>query len=483
MLKLKIMVRLLILLLLVDGLLLYMHYRDAGNLTAKGHGKSTYSQEIEVTNRPDGLYIRHHFKDLSAKLHTIEWPTMSTKRSCYMEDSVACSRLDEDLTAFVEGDGTEQSIMYVIPKEHIMQKTALYKNIFASLSDSESSANVLHLTDEMGLGGLWVNGLELVGSKKMDLIDYALFQGYGELTDLYWQRNHQPIAYEGNQLSVFGTSADVEMFKETDEVLGSVNATHATIVIDEENPPIVSNRFTITNGANAKGIAEGLLVNNTYNRFELSKEARLSAEIVTSLLSEKAIGDKKTHLVYEALNENLSETELQQVVKKVDARKGETMNAAVLDDVLQEVTGYKSSYFEKNNNTDQPLYPFLLEDPRQVHINGEEHSDVAIILNDGKILYPATQIMRKLGFDIKSNEQSLYIEGNMGNFRFPMKEPFYVYNERKYNLSGVPFERIGDEFYFQEAPFIRIFIVGINKTGDNIEIVQRVNFKEEGADK
>lgn len=482
MLKLKITVRLLILLLLVDGLLLYMHYRDAGNLTAKGHGKMTYSQEIEVTNRHDGLYVRHHFKDLSAEKQTIEWPAISTKRSCYMEDIEACARLDEDVTTFVAGEESEQSIMYVIPKEQAMQQTALYKNVFASLSGAKSSSSLLHLTDEMGLGGLWVNGLELVGSKKMDLIDYSLFQGSGELTDLYWQRNRQPIAYEGNQLSVFGAGADLEMLKDTEEVLRSVNASHTTIVIDEENPPMVSKRFTVTNGANVKGVAEGLLVNSTYDRFKLSEDARLSAEIVTSLLSQKAIGVEKTHVVYDALIESLTELEIEQVVKKVESRKGEKMNAAVLDDVLQEVTGYQSSYFVKNDNLDKPLYPFLLEDPRQVRIDGEEHADIAVILKDGKILYPATQIMQKLGFTIKSNEQSLYIEGGMGNFRFPMKEPFYVYNERKYNLSEVPFERIGDEFYFQEAPFIRIFIIGINKTADTIEIVPRVNFRGEGAD-
>ena len=38
-----------------------MHYNDAGNATAKSDIQSTYSQEIEVMNRPDGLYIQHHF--------------------------------------------------------------------------------------------------------------------------------------------------------------------------------------------------------------------------------------------------------------------------------------------------------------------------------------------------------------------------------------------------------------------------------------
>ena len=41
--------------------LLYMHFRDAGNSTAKGVTIDLFT-EIEVTNRTDGLYIRHHFR-------------------------------------------------------------------------------------------------------------------------------------------------------------------------------------------------------------------------------------------------------------------------------------------------------------------------------------------------------------------------------------------------------------------------------------
>ena len=147
--------------------------------------------------------------------------------------------------------------------------------------------------------------------------------------------------------------------------------------------------------------------------------------------------------------------------EKIEDRKGKTMNASVLDDVLQEVTGYKYLISRKMIILISPLSVFIRRS-REVHIDGEEHEDVAVILKDGKILYPATQIMRKLGFDIRSNEQSLYIEGGMGNFRFPMKEPFYVFNERKYDVSSVPFERIGDEFYFQEAPFILFYLALIN---------------------
>ena len=62
---LKFIARTVVLLLVVNGLLLYMHFSQAGSAAGNDSGLPTYSQEIEVTNRQDGLYIRHHFSGLA----------------------------------------------------------------------------------------------------------------------------------------------------------------------------------------------------------------------------------------------------------------------------------------------------------------------------------------------------------------------------------------------------------------------------------
>ena len=41
-----------------------------------------------------------------------------------------------------------------------------------------------------------MNGLKQIGNKKMDLIDYTLYQGIGELTDLYWQQEDLPVCLQ-----------------------------------------------------------------------------------------------------------------------------------------------------------------------------------------------------------------------------------------------------------------------------------------------
>ena len=74
------------------------------------------------------------------------------------------------------------------------------------LHGSSASYTLFHMTDETGIGGLWVNGLKQVGTKKMTNINYSLFRGKGEVKDLYWQRNNLPVLYAGDRLSVFGES-------------------------------------------------------------------------------------------------------------------------------------------------------------------------------------------------------------------------------------------------------------------------------------
>jgi len=455
-----------------------MHYSSSGFVTAKDNDGLTYAQEIEVTNRADGLYIRHHFSGLSNNKYEIVWPESSTNRSCYLEEVTACSRLDDQSASFTEGEEDRQSIMYFIPKDGPMVRSSLFKNIFATLADSEPTSNFLHLTDETGIGGMWVSGLELLGSEERALINYSLFSGYGELTDLYWQKNLLPSIYEGEKLSIFGIDTNVEAFERVEAILESIEAPHKTIVVDASSTPVVSKVFKVTNELDGDRIVNSLIVDQVGQRYSIPQEEQLTAEVVASLLSGKSIGIEKSTITYEALVDNLTQEELEKVISKISEIQEEPVSASLLDKTIEEVTGYKTSFLVKNNSADA-FYPLLFEDTRAVYIDGEESTDVAVIIKDGKVLYPGTKIMRELGFNISSNEQSLYMDGGDRSFRFPLKEPFYVYNDRKYSMQSVPFERVGDEFYFVEAPFIRIFILGIEKTAEKIDIIPRVKFEGE----
>lgn len=478
----KFIVRTFVLLILVNGGLVYMHYHDAGNATATSDVQLTYSQEIEVMNRTDGLYIRHHFTNLSTIHHEINWPETSTDRSCYSIDEDSCTRLNDGLNAFVEGESGKQSIMYVIPKKSLSNEMMLFEDVFARLTSSVPTSTMLHITDEMGLGGFWVNGLEQIGNKKMNLIDYTFYLGSGELTDLYWQSESLPLVYKGNKLSVYSSNKDIniEQFAGAETTLETIDAQHTAVLIqDDAAQQVNSRRILVSELESIDKRMDAFLINKVHEQFLIPREEHLTAEVVASMFSEKAMGSQKSRKVFEALNEHLSAQQLNLMLDRIHSVNEETINAEKMDEFIEEVTGFKSTFMMKNNNDHIEIYPYLLEEPRKVYIEGKEKKGISLLLKEGKTFYPITEIMQELGYTVSFNEQSLYIEDVDKKFRFPLRDYFYVYNERRFNVNSIPFERIGDEFYFEESTFIRVFLIEIDKTDEIVDIRPMTLFTEE----
>ena len=287
-----------------------------------------------------------------------------------------------------------------------------------------------------------------------------------------------PCYFQGT-LSVYGqVDNDIENgFEEADAALQSINALHSTVIMDSSLPPLESARIVVSNMVDVEKVADRLIVNSLNTHYSIPADEQMTAEFLASLLSGKAVGTEKSHTVFEVFKQNVTVDELQKIIQSLENEQ--KITATFLDRLTGEVTGFATSYFKRNVSNEDLFYPFLLEDQRDVLLAGK-NIDIRLVLNDGKTLYPAEEILGKMGYTVTSNAQSLYIENDVRKFRFSFIEPFYVYNERKYDLVSSPFERIEGEFYFEENWFIRLFLVGIEKTADTINIVPTAMF--EGRD-
>ncbi|NYF24119.1 hypothetical protein [Sporosarcina sp. JAI121] len=474
--------KILLILLIVNGLLIYTQYSQAEGGDVIGKDVESYSQDIEVINRPDALHIRHHFRGLSNVRREIVWPEKSINRSCYLADASTCNRLDENSTAFLEGDNDRQSISYDIPKTGTVKKTALFNAPFASLYDSSVVYTYFHMTDETGIGGLWVNGLEQVGEKEMTNINYALFRGSGEVNDLYWQKNNLPLFYAGDRLTVFGKGGDTKRLVEVDKALKAVDANHSAVVIDNSNPPVHSDRFIVSDNTDVVEVSDRLLTMAMYERYSIQPKEQLTAEVIASILGGKPVGSKKSREMYHMLTETISKEELGELRALLSDLSSREINATVLDELAGEVIGFKTTFFTRNNQGDAVGHPFLIEDPRKVSFEGKDFSDIQVILREGKTLYPAKKVLKLAGYKVSSNERSIYINNKIRKFRFPLNDFFYVYNEHRYDVVTMPFEILENDFYFEESWFKRLFLLSIEKTADTIEIRRISTLLEEEKD-
>ncbi|MFC5602958.1 hypothetical protein [Sporosarcina koreensis] len=460
----KIILRIVGLLVIMNSVLLYMHYSQLADASGTPEKESRYIQEIEVINRADALYIRHHFHTLDEGRHEIILPAESRNRACYLETETSCARINENVTAILDGEERRQSISYEIPKTGQLESGKLFKEPFASLRNAKPDSTILHVTDESGIGGMWVSGLELVGSKKMDLIDYTMFKGKGSVTHLYWQRNSLPQVYRGDRLSVFGDSIDSEVADQLNNALLKLNSSHIAILLDPKGKPLQTSRFLITQ-QKASELTDSVLDRGVRSLYAISEKDRLVAGLVASILTDTPSGTDRSKAAFETLKDSLTAEQYEMLKARLDESLGQHMDAAGLDSMIGEVCGWKTSFVQKN---EEDIYPFLLEDTRMVTMNGEDQEDIQVILMDKRALYPANKVLTRNGYSVSANESSIYIENETEKFRFSLRDPFYVLNEKRYELRERPFTSIDNEYYFEEDALRRLFHLSIQKNEDTI---------------
>lgn len=473
----KALIKAFVLLLFFNGLLVYVHYQDASDVSAGNWGQTSYDQEIEVTNRADGLYIRHYFTNLPTGRLEINWPKESEQRTCHVEDSGSCLRLNEEATAFVEGEEMTQAISYVIPKNEAVGDMELLQSVFVKLYEASPRATVLHMIDEVHSGGMWITGLQQVGHKTLPLIEYTLYSGSGIVEDLYWQKQRKPIHYSSEHLTVYGNEV-TEAFEEFEDVLRQLKAPHMALVLNQRDRSIVKNRFSVTTQDQVNQILKQFAISQYYVNYKAEAVDSFTAEVVTALLLEDEFETLFAQEAIRQLENTLTTSQMERFSEELVKKYGEPMSAEIADELIEEVIGYKTSFFQKNSQSEREIYPLFLENPKEIVVGGSEALEKYAIVQGDRTYYPVKEVMEKIGYDVSWNDQSLYIENVENQYRFPMDAHFYVFNDRRFNTQSIPFQRIEEDFYFEKATMLRIFRLKIEETAEKI-IVKPIDLQEE----
>ncbi|WP_153731186.1 hypothetical protein [Sporosarcina obsidiansis] len=468
----KTIIRIFLLLVGVNAGLIYLHYSQSATANGEKNHPDTYRQEIEVINRADGLYIRHHFYDLATGRYEIIWPEGSIDQGCWKEDSDTCSRLNEAGIVFDEGERDQQSITYKIPKKEPLRGRKLFKAPFALLQDAKPLTTVFHMTDEQNIGGMWVNGLERVGIADKERITYRLYRGVGFVNELYWQSNAIPISYSGNKMSVYGEGVEKKQIDQMEKMLEEIGGDHVSVILSPRNQTLYAQRFVVDKPENMSNVLKQMARMSVQSRFMIPADEPSMNSMLASILGDQAVGTKAEQGAFNRLKESLSEEQFNMFRQKVRDQIGQKLAAKELDHLLLEVTSFETQYFQKTMHEQRYSYPFLLMDPRKVLLDGNELKEAKVVVLEGKSFYPADEILTQMGYEITSNKQSIYIESPKRHYRFSKVEPFYVLNDRKYDYLEKPYTVINKKLYFDENWLRRIFLVLIEKSDESIAVEQ-----------
>ncbi|MFJ7825066.1 hypothetical protein [Psychrobacillus sp. NPDC096623] len=471
----KFVLSFLCLLLIVTNSVLLLFQYDAYSSGLEENGQAFYyEQEVDMTVKKDKLVIKQHFNNMLNEEITILWPINSQNRSCDLETSDSCSRLTEDLTKFKAGEDSTQSVSFEIPLVDGLIDGQLIQDFLVKLDTGGVSLTSLHITDEVKRGGMWVSGLPVIGKTSLDLIDYTLSFGAGDVQELYWQQEVLPIQYEDENFTIYASSTLSDEVTNLLEDLNFTNNEHLAVLFVEDKNNINVSRITFIQQGDIASIQNQLIINHIQSEYDLSPDDQLIAEVLSSFLMEIPVGSAKSIWMYETINNYF--TIDQRVEFQIALRNNKQLTAAKLDELLTAIIDLKTSFFVSNVQSGAVNFPLLFEDSRPVYIQELKQEHMKILFKDGKILYAAEPLLTSLGYTLNDTDKGLYVQNETRAFRFPIQEPFYVLNKKRYDALSEPFEIIGSQLYIEEAWMIRLFLLNIEKQDKRINIIQSAQF-------
>lgn len=464
-----------ILLIIVNSVLLLFQYQVYSSSLDANSESFFYEQEIEVKLKNNKMLIKQHFTNLPETSVTISWPLPSEERSCEISNGDGCNRLTEDMTSFAAGDKSKQSISYELPMPEGLVDGDMISDLFAKLDGGGVSYTTLHITDELKRGGMWVSGLPSVGNVSLDLIEYSLASGSGNVNELYWQQNVLPIVYEDDYYTFYSNS---ELTKEMQMQLTDIHlqgSEHISVLFEDDKSDSSSSRIIFSSSESMDSVGQELVVENVKTMYGLEKEQTLLAEVISSYLLSHPVGSEKAEWMYETLNNYFTSEQLN-VWNDLLEEEQNDLNAKKLDGMLSEVIALKTSFFTFNSQLEEEFFPLLFEDSRIVYLNELQQEEIKVLFKDGRVLYAVEPLIPTLGYTVNDTNEGLYIQNATRAFRFPVQEPFYVFNEKRYEALSEPFEKIGSDYYVEETWMIRLFLLEVEKQEKRINITQSALF-------
>jgi len=182
------------------------------------------------------------------------------------------------------------------------------------------------------------------------------------------------------------------------------------------------------------------------------------------------LGSDKAKKMIAVLKNYMNQDQLAVWKKGLEKMEGKEVTTTSLDHLLSESLNLKTSFFDMNANNGQNIAPLLFEDKRPVYINELQQKNLQVIFKDGRILYSVKPILKNLGYTSEVGTHGFYVESDTRSFRFPMDEPFYVYNEHRYDIISQPIEKYGNDYFIEEAWLVRLFLVNVQKSDKRIDI-------------
>jgi hypothetical protein len=457
------------LMVLVSSGILFFQWMGFTTESAGESGVVEVNQSYSIIHKEGRFKVsqRIHFLTTLSDPIKIQWPEGAENFTCKdkREENCLTKENGDFYLSTLNHDVQEITITYSL-KQSTKADSVLLKDWYPVLSDITTLNTDIQLTEKSLRNGKWIAGYQSSSHKKLNYIDYYFFSGGGEPSDLVWTTESWKER-ESSTVRVLTEEGNPAGFDGLEPI--ESDGGFVTVIITKKIKSFQSPHLIVMNGASGeqvKNIKRSLLYQTLSSRDD---EAWLK-ELVVSLYYNENPYSAKPAWAYKQLKEGLSPPQWDDLRQKV---KNQTVDSIMLDDTVNRVTGFTSSFFAESVKGKENL-PLILKANKPIMIN-QKSNQLSYISYRQKEFIQFPEAVKALGIEVKELEPGVYFTTVNGNtLRFYVNEDYFIYNEENYGLLVKPVQTIGDSVYMDIHWFEKLFDTEVVDKDNAIEIVKEM---------
>lgn len=412
-------------------------------------------QTLAIHHKKSGFFIKQTITGLPEGSHDVFLPTNAQNIMCESQAGGECEWMPR--AGKIKTTGTGVILTYHLPspkrgEHYVMADWAV------GITGLESSFTRVQLTEKTWRTGSWVAEADSVGRKKMDEIDYYVFESPDGIPVLYWQKRPLVKTFDSESMTVY-TEKDVPVNSKVLEHIQLddklfVAAVHVTRIVKKENLLLVPREKTV----------EEQVVRYYLDQY-YSFENPLLKELVIALVAESEPKDKQARKMIESLSSALRKEEMENWLENIFAAKTK-VTGQWLDKAIEEATGSRTDFFESNAKPSASFHPFRFIDKREIMVNGRRDHHIQLKLRNEQTYLQFQPLAEALGYQVILSEKKdeVILKRGGTSYQFNYQRKIFLMNGETYGFKEVPFLKEDGKVYIQKAEASKLFHIVIKGT-------------------
>ncbi|MFC5463876.1 hypothetical protein [Lederbergia graminis] len=447
---------------LMTGIMLYFQWN--GFSSDAEEAVVPVKQTVRMLHDKNMIKIEQTIDGLKKQKYTIDLPKQADNIVCEAGSNQKCE-IDDGI---LKNNKSVVTISYELPAPKD-QKSILYDSFVVEIKGIEVKSTRLEISDSLKREGSWVSPGRLVGSKRMDYIDYYVYELNEVSPILYWQKevldyievNDNLIVYKNNNVEIDITQLDFEEINSTKDYIIFSNA-HTEFQTDSLH------LFHVQTPINT--IQEKIVLANMDMKFNLDNNLHWLREIVLAIILERPVGTDKAKGMYKELSEKISENELNHFVDKIKNDNRIITSPKEMDELLSTVLNAQVLFFEINQHQNT-LIPLMYKDSRELMIDSDTNKDIQVIFDDEKIYIEFIPFLQAIEYEVSLKEnREIAAEKGVIQYHFYPEEKRFMLNNQRYQMTHNPIRLFNKDPYIELNVIDKLFNVTVVQTEKEIVI-------------